>query len=148
MNPPVFALVVIVVGDSYDFDLEAQIIILDCCLKTKNLFGLYVGLSFCISFTGTSVNILTSSIFIDYLPKKEKLIYKICSQSCACDNRLMKSELSDDSVRIYVNGQYYTNYYFGGGTVKPYLGPFIGKYGEQVTRLDFDVSEHPHHRSL
>jgi len=110
--------------------------------------------------TSEDEDYITVHWIIDYLPKKEKIVYMLCSGNCvinsdsnlafgnAADNLPMKSELADDLIKIYVNGQHYTNYYFGRKTVKPYLGPFFGKYGEQITRLDFSASEHPHHRSL
>jgi len=49
---------------------------------------------------------------------------------------------------LTVGGKYFSKYYFGTDIAKPYMGPFYEKYGKQITRLNFEIKEHPHHRSL
>lgn len=57
---------------------------------------------------------------------------------------LLRSEIRDDKVELFSSGNPVTEYYFGSRTVKPYLGPL----DHNITRLDFNTKEHPHHRSI
>ena len=59
-----------------------------------------------------------------------------------------ESVVNDASVDIFIGGEKYTSYYFGTDIPKPYLGPFLGKKGELITRHGYTGTEHPHHRSI
>jgi hypothetical protein len=82
---------------------------------------------------------------LDYLLKGENLDYLLeigdNEVPCRCEN-------TGEIVDIYLANRLYTSYYFGSKTAKPYLGPFKGMNGEQITRLNFEETEHPHHRSV
>ena len=60
----------------------------------------------------------------------------------------LKSEITEKSVEITIDGAKFTSYYFGTDIPKPYLGPFLGKNGEPITRHDYTGPEHPHHRNI
>ena len=60
----------------------------------------------------------------------------------------LKVELTEKTVDVISNGKKYNHYYFGTDLAKPYFGPWFDRYGSQITRLDFEIKEHPHHRSL
>jgi len=82
---------------------------------------------------------------LDYLLKGEAMEYGLAEDDAA---PLCKSEDRGDKVDVYLPDGYYTTYYYGDKTVKPYLGPFKGANGEQITRLNPDEREHVHHRSV
>ncbi len=54
----------------------------------------------------------------------------------------------DSKVDVSIKGQHYTSYVFDKEIAKPYLGPFRTSEGNDFTRLDFNIKEHPHHRSI
>jgi hypothetical protein len=60
----------------------------------------------------------------------------------------VKLSKNGDKVDISIQGQYYTSYVFDKQYAKPYLGPIRTPVGNDFTRLDFSVQEHPHHRSI
>lgn len=51
-------------------------------------------------------------------------------------------------VALNANGAEYTAYQYNIGFAKPHIGPIVNKYGENITRYDFEAKEHPHHRSI
>jgi hypothetical protein len=53
-----------------------------------------------------------------------------------------------NQLDVEVGGQYFTSFVHDPALAKPYIGPVIGPYGDSYTRLDFDIKEHPHHRSV
>jgi len=87
-------------------------------------------------------------------------LYWICVKMCA--NETIRYELvkapdtnpactctvCEDRVQICYNGRFYTEFYHGSETVKPYLGPIFSENGDRITRLDFQEKEHVHHRSI
>ena len=87
---------------------------------------------------------------IDYLKKGESVTFGICDANCeTCESdRTIKSTEQDGSVNIYLNGEYFTSYYFKTDIPKPYLGPFCCEDGENITRHNYTGKEHPHHRNL
>jgi len=87
---------------------------------------------------------------IDYLKKGETVIFDTCMQNCECceSEKSMKSVIDDGTVNIYIDGEYFTSYYFKTDIPKPYLGPFSCEDGEHITRHNYTGKEHPHHRSL
>lgn len=54
----------------------------------------------------------------------------------------------DGRIDVVIEGSLFTSYVFDPVYAKPYIGPVIGPYGDSFTRLDFETTEHPHHRSL
>lgn len=86
------------------------------------------------------------AFIMDGLRKGEQAQLTLCgaeAKDASC-----RSEKEDDCVRILLKGRPYTGYYFGTDIPKPYLGPFYEKFGSQITRLDFETKEHPHHRCV
>ena len=60
----------------------------------------------------------------------------------------MRAEQTGRGVTLSDGGAFVTEYYTGTDIAKPYLGPLRERYGADVTRLDFEIKEHPHHRAL
>lgn len=54
----------------------------------------------------------------------------------------------DNKIDIIIGGKPFTSYVYGPTLAKPYMGPVLGTYGQKYTRLDLDVKEHPHQRSV
>lgn len=82
---------------------------------------------------------------IDHLACGEAFRFELVPCDCAPEN---KAEINGNQVDLTVSGKYFSKYYFGDDLAKPYMGPFYEKYGKQMTRLNFTIKEHPHHRSL
>ena len=85
------------------------------------------------------------SFVLDYLGANETVAFDLVSVSSA---PRMTAEVGENGVKIFDNGVFVTEYYTGTNLAKPYMGPFTDRYGADVTRLDFEIKEHPHHRSL
>lgn len=49
---------------------------------------------------------------------------------------------------ILIDNELATSYVMDPALAKPYIGPIIGPNGKSYTRLDFETTEHPHHRSI
>jgi len=64
------------------------------------------------------------------------------------ENKYMEAVLGDGIVDIFSGGERICGYYFGSDLPKPYLGPFLAKNGECITRHDYAGNEHPHHRNI
>lgn len=54
----------------------------------------------------------------------------------------------ENRIDVSIDGKLFTSYVYDSNFAKPYLGPIIGTYGHRFTRLDFQVKEHPHQRSV
>ena len=80
-----------------------------------------------------------------FLPAGESLAFTLESFDSTPE---MTSEKTENGVEIFMRGGKFTEYCTRTGLAKPYLGPFREAYGGQMTRLDFETREHPHHRSL
>jgi len=74
--------------------------------------------------------------------------YELCDR-CAQE---FSSEVvpvnGENKIDINIDGKYFTSYVFDPLLAKPYLGPVIASGGSSYTRLEFDIKEHPHHRSV
>jgi len=64
-------------------------------------------------------------------------------------------EVTGDKVEITVAGRPFTTYNHGADLVRPYLYPFIGPAGKQMTRnwpivtdVEGESNDHPHHKSI
>jgi len=63
------------------------------------------------------------------------------------DLRMQSSE-EKGKIDIKIDGNFYTAYQYDIGFAKPHIGPITTKNGENITRYDFEIKEHPHHRSI
>ncbi|MEK3890586.1 DUF6807 domain-containing protein [Bacillus sp. FSL K6-3431] len=54
----------------------------------------------------------------------------------------------ENQFDIVIDGQLATSFNTDPTLAKPFLGPVNGPYGKSYTRLDFETTEHPHHRSV
>ncbi|MGI5899842.1 MAG: PmoA family protein [Christensenellales bacterium] len=88
----------------------------------------------------------TVTFVLDYLLKGEEIKFDLISEGER--SGVINADLTESSVEITKGDYFVTRYYFGKDLAKPYMGPFKEKYGKQVTRLNFEIKEHPHHRSL
>jgi len=79
------------------------------------------------------------------LPANESLPFTL--ESCG-DAPQMACDVTNRGVDLMMRGNRFTEYYTRPDIAKPYLGPLLDAYGNQITRLDFETREHPHHRSL
>jgi len=82
---------------------------------------------------------------VPFLPAGESLPFAL--EACQC-GPAMACEKTPRGVDLSMRGSKFTEYYTLPDLAKPYLGPFFEAYGGQMTRLDFETREHPHHRSL
>jgi len=87
---------------------------------------------------------------VDRLPAGETLALTVASsEGDAAEGqggvRVVRKEHRFD---VEIDGAYFTSYVTDPELAKPYLGPMMGPYGESFTRLDFETTEHPHHRSV
>jgi len=80
-----------------------------------------------------------------YIPANESP--SVTLEKCGCEPE-MKCVKTENGAEFYMRGKKFTEYYTGKNVVKPYLGPLCEAFGNRVTRLDFEIKEHPHHRSL
>lgn len=83
---------------------------------------------------------------VDTLRRGETAVYTVEKAGAVCTCCTSKDD--GEQVQVTLHGLPYTVYYHGAKTVKPYLGPIFGRYGEQITRLNFEEKEHVHHRSI
>ena len=82
---------------------------------------------------------------VPYLPAGETL--PVTLEPCDCPPQMACAQTAR-GVDLLMRGSKFTEYYTGRDLPKPYLGPLFEAFGSQMTRLDFDTREHPHHRSL
>jgi len=68
-------------------------------------------------------------------------------EPCGCAPA-MSCEKTDGGVELLMRGVKFTGFCVRPDLPKPYLGPLSEAFGGQMTRLDFETREHPHHRSL
>lgn len=87
------------------------------------------------------------SFVLDFLAKGEEAALTLINADEA--NTYAAVDLSDEGrVALMADGAEYTAYRYNIGFAKPHIGPIVNKYGENITRYDFTVKEHPHHRSI
>jgi hypothetical protein len=83
---------------------------------------------------------------LDFLAKNEGAEFELVpSEHCA---PRMRCEKTERGVSIFDGSLRLAEYYTGTDIPKPYLGPICERYGNQITRLDFETQEHPHHRAI
>ena len=54
----------------------------------------------------------------------------------------------ENKIDVLTGSRFFTSYVYDPMFAKPYLGPVMGTYNQPLTRLDFNVREHPHQRSV
>ena len=87
------------------------------------------------------------SFILDFLAKGESASLTLVNTDSA--DRFAAVDLTDEGrVALMADGAEYTAYRYNIGFAKPHIGPIVNKYGENITRYDFEVKEHPHHRSI
>lgn len=83
---------------------------------------------------------------LPWLGKAETLEAEVCgSANCG---RAMSLEDTEKGVVIMKNGAPLTRYYTATDIPKPHLGHFTDAFGTEITRIDNQTREHPHHRAL
>lgn len=85
---------------------------------------------------------------VDEINEKQVRVYEITSEAPKETHTGIEFVNGKEKTDIFIQGEYFTSYVYDEKIAKPYLGPIIGPYGNSYTRLDFEVKEHPHHRSL
>ena len=87
------------------------------------------------------------SFILDFLAKGEEAWLTLINAEDTA--RYAAVNLADEGrVALMADGAEYTAYRYNIGFAKPHIGPIVNKYGENITRYDFEVKEHPHHRSI
>ncbi len=87
------------------------------------------------------------SFVLDFLAKGEEATLTLVNAEAA-DTYAAVDLAGEGRVALMANGAEYTAYRYNIGFAKPHIGPIVNKYGENITRYDFEVKEHPHHRSI
>ena len=87
------------------------------------------------------------SFVLDWLAKDETASLVLVNADVA-DCYAAVDLTEEGRVALTANGAEYTAYRYNIGFAKPHIGPIVNKYGENITRYDFTVKEHPHHRSI
>ncbi|MDF2657896.1 MAG: hypothetical protein K0Q94_687 [Paenibacillus sp.] len=93
---------------------------------------------------------VTLTWIVDRLEAGRSAVYSIVEAADSeggPDDEVRLAE-TETGIEVHIDGRYFTSYVFDPQLAKPYLGPVIGPEGESFTRLDFETSEHPHHRSV
>jgi len=87
------------------------------------------------------------SFVLDFLAKGEEATLTLVNADGV--DRFAAVDLAGDGrVALMADGAEYTAYRYNIGFAKPHIGPIVNKYGENITRYDFEAKEHPHHRSI
>lgn len=84
---------------------------------------------------------------LDFLAKGEEAVLTLVYGEAA-DTFAAVNLASEGRVALMAGGAEYTAYRYNIGFAKPHIGPIVNKYGENITRYDFEAKEHPHHRSI
>ena len=87
------------------------------------------------------------SFVLDWLAKEETASLTLVN-AVSADCYAAVDLAEEGRVALMANGAEYTAYRYNIGFAKPHIGPIVNKYGENITRYDFTVKEHPHHRSI
>ena len=90
----------------------------------------------------------TLTFVLDYLAKGEEAQLTVVSAACHAPEFQAQDLASEGRVALIADGAEYTAYRYNIGFAKPHIGPIVNKYGENITRYDFEAKEHPHHRSI
>jgi len=84
---------------------------------------------------------------VDYVPPNETLRLQAAEE--APTERGVFVEEIPSGIRVSVNGAQLGIYQYGEEFAKPFFGPLIGPYGQEVTRpIDPSITEHKHHRGI
>lgn len=94
--------------------------------------------------TGESTEL---TFVLDWLGAGESITLSL-EPAVSTGKPVMCAEQTERGVSITNDGEFLTEYYTGTDLAKPYMGPLQDRFGANVTRLDFEAKEHPHHRSL
>ncbi len=88
------------------------------------------------------------SFLLDFLAKGEEAVLTLVP-CAAAEPTYAAIDLADEGrVALMAGGAEYSAYRYNIGFAKPHIGPIVNKYGENITRYDFEAEEHPHHRSI
>lgn len=82
------------------------------------------------------------------LPAGEYELNPVKSDSVSPLSIVRSGDEKDGKLEIVIDGKPFTAYVYSDKLCKPYLGPVMTSFGESYTRLDFETTEHPHHRSV
>ena len=83
------------------------------------------------------------------LAGEEEVFFLVADGAEGASADLGVGVVSDETEdRVLIDGEYFTSCVFDETYAKPYIGPVVGPYGHHVTRLDMEIKEHPHHRSM
>ncbi|GIN55687.1 hypothetical protein J8TS2_00060 [Lederbergia ruris] len=87
---------------------------------------------------------------IEELAAQETMIYTVDFSEGNQKDQLKNVEIfeRENQFDILIDSELATSYVMDPELAKPYLGPVIGPNGQSYTRLDFETTEHPHHRSI
>lgn len=87
---------------------------------------------------------------IEELDAQETMIYTVDLNDSKQKDELGKVEIveKENQFDILIDREIATSYVTDPALAKPYLGPINGPNGQSYTRLDFETTEHPHHRSV
>ena len=83
---------------------------------------------------------------LPWLGKGETLEAELCGWSE--NGKTMSLEDTEKGISILSNGAELTRYYTATDIAKPHLGHFKDAFGTEITRIDNQTREHPHHRAL
>lgn len=84
--------------------------------------------------------------FLVSLKTEEQMTYTLTEQETPMTGvDLIQKE---NQIDVWTDSRYFTSYVYTPKFAKPYLGPILGTYNQPFTRLDFQVKEHPHQRSV
>lgn len=99
---------------------------------------------------GESDAIRVRFILENLLAGEEEQLYLASSPSETTAACLSGVQLAPDEgeLRVSIDGEYFASYVFDDSYAKPFIGPIVGPYGHWITRLDPEIREHPHHRSI
>lgn len=86
---------------------------------------------------------------LDELEAGESAVFALCTPCAECAAKpRMTAALNGHGVTVTDGKTTLGEYYTGEDIAKPYFGPICERYGAQITRLDFTIKEHPHHRAI
>lgn len=85
---------------------------------------------------------------LDFLGKGETAELTLVNTEAHAPAFRAQDKPEDGRLELFANNAYYTAYQYAIGFAKPHIGPIVNKYGENITRYDFEAKEHPHHRSI
>ncbi len=85
------------------------------------------------------------TFILDWLGAGEEISGEIIA---AENTKKMHITADGKGILILCGDKPVTRYYTAADIPKPHLGHFRDEYGTEITRIDPDIKEHPHHRAL